>query len=337
MRITLPHGLVLLLQEKNREQTRELQQAWPWANQSATGGYTRPRERVPTPKILEYEKFRVIGVTPAGRREYLEILVPYLLRQRHILEKHVFWLNTTNTEDLDYVKGLCRQYPDFFEAIDCPVTVNGNESISAFFKTTVDHDAIYVRLDDDIVWLADDAISELVHFRLRHPEFFLIFGNIINNSICTYLHQRMGFLSLRVGESRPVRYECMDDEGWKNPQTAEEVHDYFLRSLADGRASQYKFDKWVLAEYERFSINFMAFFGRDFAAFQGDVGALPGRHCARQSEEPWLTEYFPKLVGRPNAINGKALVSHFAYHSQRRYLEGETTLLSRYRQISYSG
>ena len=43
---------------------------------------------------------KVISVTPAGRKIYLEILVPYLLKNRAYIAEHHFWLNTENREDI---------------------------------------------------------------------------------------------------------------------------------------------------------------------------------------------------------------------------------------------
>ena len=47
---------------------------------------------------------RVISVTPAGRRRYLQALVPYLLRQRHVIDEHHWWLNTTDVDDIHFVE-----------------------------------------------------------------------------------------------------------------------------------------------------------------------------------------------------------------------------------------
>jgi hypothetical protein len=38
-------------------------------------------------------------------------------------------------------------------------------------------------------------------------------------------------------------------------------------------------------------------------------------------------------MGRPNVICGDALFGHFAFYTQRRYLEGVTTLLDDYRDL----
>ena len=57
---------------------------------------------------------RVVSVTPAGRRRYIEILVPHLLRQRHVIQEHHWWLNTNVAEDIAYIHQLCADHPDFF-------------------------------------------------------------------------------------------------------------------------------------------------------------------------------------------------------------------------------
>lgn len=272
-------------------------------------------------------------MTPAGRKRYLEVLVPHILNQRPHFSAHIFWLNTTVKADIDYIKNVCRLYPDFFSYTEPRVPVDGNNSISHFFKGCVEEDAIYIRFDDDICWLSPSAVREIVNFRLENPEYFLIFGNIVNNSLCNYLHQRIGALDLNVGDESDLAYTCTDAESWGKGVVASRVHDAFLKALELTDERKYSFGRRVLADYERFSINFMAWFGRDFAEFNGEVGS-DKLGIPRCQEEPWLTEWAPKVFTRPNCICGEALAAHYAFYPQRDYLESETNILERYKELA---
>ena len=276
------------------------------------------------------KRYKIVGVTPAGRRRYIELLAPYLLKQRPLLNKHIFWLNTNNQRDICYIKDLCSKHPDFFQYMESEVPVNGNQSIANFFKQCVDDDTIYVRFDDDICWLADDALEKIVNFRINNPSYFIIFGNIINNAICNWLHQRIGAIELDIGFRKDLGYDCMDSESWAQGAIAETIHMSFLTHLKNKTYDTYKFDKWILKDYERFSINFMAFFGSDFSQFDGNVGKT---EKGMIEEEPWLTEWWPKKIGRPNCICGDSLVSHFAFYPQREFLEESSEILEKYREI----
>ena len=56
---------------------------------------------------------KVVVVTPAGRKRYLEILVHYILKEKNIIDKYVLWGNTRNQEDIEYMKYLTNKYKDF--------------------------------------------------------------------------------------------------------------------------------------------------------------------------------------------------------------------------------
>ena len=144
---------------------------------------------------------KVVSVTPAGRRRYLEILVPYLLANRQYLTEHHFWLNTRNQDDIAYIHQLARQYPDFFKVTSREVfdNVHPGHCIWQYWQDCVDPDTIYIRLDDDICFVGKDAIPKLIAFRLNHPEPFLIFGNVVNNALCSHIHQSMGVIPRQWG------------------------------------------------------------------------------------------------------------------------------------------
>jgi hypothetical protein len=60
---------------------------------------------------------RLVTVTPAGRRPYLEILANYLLRRHDLIAEHQWWLNTRVPEDVAYIYRLADRYPSFFRVI----------------------------------------------------------------------------------------------------------------------------------------------------------------------------------------------------------------------------
>jgi hypothetical protein len=64
----------------------------------------------------------------------------------------------------------------------------------------------------------------------------------------------------------------------------------------------------------RFSINVICWFGED-------LGRLPEIASDLVDEEPFLTATLPKRWQRPNAVCSDALFAHFAFYSQRPYLD----------------
>ena len=81
---------------------------------------------------------RVIGVTPAGRRRYLAALIPHLLRQRHVLDEHHWWLNTNDRADARFVEQVSAQHPEFFKVCrkEVRADLNMGENIWRFFPST---------------------------------------------------------------------------------------------------------------------------------------------------------------------------------------------------------
>lgn len=51
-------------------------------------------------------------------------------------------------------------------------------------------------------------------------------------------------------------------------------------------------------------------------------------------EEVYVTEVLPARLGRPTLICGEALLGHFAFYTQRRYLDCFPSLLARYRALA---
>lgn len=284
--------------------------------------------------------YRVVTVTPAGRKAYLEILAAYLLKYRAQIDEHHFWVNTDNAEDIAYLEGLAQQYPDFFKLDRCSYydASRPNNSIWQYFRSCVDEDTIYIRLDDDICYIAPDALESLAAFRAAHREPFLILGNIVNNAICSYFQQQRGFLPRSWGVVQRV---CMDGVGWDSKRFAQRIHTLFLRDIKKGQTAQWEFSPKELDAFDRFSINVICWFGKDMK--QVEELAIENLYVNRiphligdyeiSNEEEMLTMYLPAKFGRPNVICGDAVFGHFAYYPQRAYLEGLTTLLEEYHDL----
>jgi hypothetical protein len=260
---------------------------------------------------------RVVGVTPAGRRRYIELLVPYLLRSRQVFDEYHLWANTTDREDLAYLDQLSRDFHPFFRVIPAEMPVQGVASIFHFFKHARQPGTMYIRIDDDVCWLAANAVERLADFRQHHRDPFLVYANTVNNVICSHIHQRLGRIPLSAGIAT---YNPFCSIGWGSGSFAQDVHERFLRAIQDRTTSLYEFDRWVLWEFERVSINMCSWMGEDMIVPE------------IVDEEHWIAVECPRRLNRPNVICGGALVSHFAYHTQRVHLES-TDLLGRYADL----
>lgn len=251
----------------------------------------------------------------------MEILFQHLLRQKDSFDEYHIWQNTENSDDIQFFNQLALQHP-WVKVIRPHWPVAGSSSIRPFFTNCCERDTVYVRFDDDIVFVEDGLIDALVDFRLDNPDYSLVFPNIINNALCSFIHEKLGVY-------RDVEtffgYECKDPVGWSSGDVAVLAHDRFLSNYWENALDDYRFDRWELSRYERFSINCMSWLGADFAEFGGVINGL--------SEEDWLTTALPRNRSRRNCIMGTHLVSHFAFKPQRARVE-QTRALELYRQIA---
>jgi hypothetical protein len=270
---------------------------------------------------------RLVTVTPAGRRPYLEILANYLLRHRDVISEHRWWLNTRAPEDVAYIYRLTDRYPEFFKIVAKPIAPSDlvGYTIWQYMSDCTEPDTMYLRVDDDICYIAGDAIVKMRDFRLAHREPFLVLGNIVNNAVCAHYHQQAGMIPTSWGA---VADDCMDEIGWRSGRFARRLHHKFLKDLARGREARWTRTPMPFGGTTRFSINAISWFGDDFAG-------LPELYATNIDEEPFITAVAPARLGRPNAICIDALFGHYAFWTQRRYLERTSPeVLARYRRLS---
>lgn len=273
-----------------------------------------------------FKNFKIVVITPAGRKRYLEILFPYIYRDKGLIDEYHLWVNTSTISDIKYIESLYKHFPNFVKLIYGNIEPNGSLSVYQFYDYCTENKTIYIKIDDDICFIEEGAIEELVKFRVANPQYFLVYANIVNNVLCSHLHQRMGMLTLSQGE---CTYDPFCDLGWKSEKIASYIHSNFLNNLKDCKLDNYKYKQWILHEFERTSINFISWFGKDFAEFDGKV-------CSDndKDDEQWLSVYKPRQVNKFNCICGTALVVHFAYYTQRECLESQTNSLQKYKEIS---
>ena len=258
-----------------------------------------------------------IVVTPAGRERYLKILLKHLIKCKDEFDRWDIWLNTTNEEDIKYIESLQNQY-DFIRVKYSTVPINGSASIGSFFLDCINPNAVYIRLDDDIVLVEKESLRKLFDARIADKSSFLLYGNIINNSVITHINQRVDNLDISYGKAG---YTCMCDIGWNNSHFAENVHRDFLNKYTSGQ--QFAIPDWVLYDCERVSINVISWRGDEFLKFSG---------CVDIDEEQWLSVDKPRSLGLMNKIIGNTLFVHYSFYTQRDHLDS-TDILSQYEKL----
>jgi hypothetical protein len=245
----------------------------------------------------------------------MRILAPYVLSDPAIDEWQI-WLNTNNPEDLAWLRKLGSNAK--VRLIEPPSQQpDGIRSINQFWQFCDDPASVYIRLDDDIVWLEKEFFQNLIQNRYMDSRSFLVSAMVINNAMCTYLLQLDGLVK---AENYLPAY-CMDPMTWKSGEFAEQLHEWALRAIPAGILPR-RFGTYPIALC-RFSINAICFFGRDI---QPILNKIEG------DEEEFISCIIPTYLHKANLITTDAWCSHFSFGPQSSHLAG-TNILDRYNRI----
>jgi hypothetical protein len=185
---------------------------------------------------------RVIAWTPYGRRRTYSILIKYLQRDvaRGLVDEVWAFMNTDpvgQEDDIAYAHELDAQF-DWFKLKHRPEGISlghlpKQRYTGLAYRYMTDPDTIYLRLDDDVVYLHDDAIENLVRARIEMPAPVAVFPIIINNAICSHFLQLCGKIPMEWGQ---VSAYCMDPTGWANGPFAVKLHEMLMDHIEAGRS-----------------------------------------------------------------------------------------------------
>lgn len=267
------------------------------------------------------ETYKIVVVTPAGREKYLSFFKNYIYAEmdRGLVDGWQLWQNTVKESDIAYLASMEAENPKvkrfFIEDLKDKYNYCDTWRTHEFFLNCFEDDTIYIRFDDDIVWYEPGVIEKIARARIEHPLALAIYPNVINSTTCTSWHQKSGVLSTAAGvvkqaEDKPEdpNWAYLDDFNYTNSALIDHMHNTFKENYAAGTLSRYYLPSRSLDTFTRFSICSIAWFGKD------KIG--PGN-----SEEAQMSWELPAGMNRPIYFVGDALMVHYAYHTQRDYLE----------------
>lgn len=272
---------------------------------------------------------KVVVFTPWGRELTASLLFKYMQRDHlaGVVDEWHLWMNTDDHQESDrkYGYSLAEEH-DWIKTFERPageVLYPKQMNTGRFYTYTQEPNTIYVRMDDDIVWVEANAISRLVEHRIDNPFPFVVFPLIWNNAVCSYY--------LQQGEQMPswwgvVGNHCMDEVGWRNPKFAEGIHGHLLEMIRTDQVDKlFMHTSIQLPVGQQFSVSCFAQFGEEYSRVAGNLGG---------EEEGWHTISQPYELKRPNLIVPNSIISHFSFYHQREYLLNKTNLLEQYRELA---
>ncbi|MEI8208708.1 MAG: glycosyltransferase family A protein [Methylococcales bacterium] len=256
-------------------------------------------------KIREH---RIIVVTPAGRKAYLEILKTYILKDESI-DEWILWDNCRLESDRIYIKNLAKNHTKI-KIITQKSTDGTNQAINQFYKTSSDKNVFYIKIDDDIVYLPEHFGQSLYNEALIDRYKYTYWSPlVVNNAICSWLLKYHS--KLKIDASLMASAAC--NTGWKSPEFAECLHKTFITAHRENTINLFHVPNFDIS-LARFSINCIGFFGQE-------VAALGDSFCPLDADdEEYISAVLPSKTGRPGRIIGNIIVSHFSFFTQENYL-----------------
>jgi hypothetical protein len=266
-------------------------------------------------------KTRIVAVTPAGRRHYLEVLKGYILRDDSIDEWQL-WDNCRTIDDRLYIERLAQQHPKI-SLVRGKGSDGTNRSVNQFYHLLSDPHTFYIKLDDDIVYLPSDFGRELHERAARDKQKYLYWSPlVINNALCSWILKYHS--KITVGSPLTASAGCTI--GWRSPYFAIALHRAFCDALESGLTGRFKTGNFDVS-LARFSINCIGFFG-------DEVARLGAEFCPLGvDDEEWLSAVLPSKLGKPGRIVGDVLIAHFSFFTQEDELL-RSDILERYYRVA---
>ncbi|KAI8629069.1 hypothetical protein F5Y19DRAFT_88816 [Xylariaceae sp. FL1651] len=129
-----------------------------------------------------------------GRKRTVDFLDCYLQKNLAVnggfLDEIWFMVHTDNKEDLAYLDELIAQRKEHYRIVKPGECKGGN--YACMWDPVVEDNTIYVKIDDDIVFIHPDTIPQLVSTRIAEPHPFGVSANLVNSPLTGYKHYDIG-------------------------------------------------------------------------------------------------------------------------------------------------
>jgi hypothetical protein len=180
-------------------------------------------------------------------------------------------------------------------------------------------DDLFVKMDDDIIYCDLKKIDAFIDAVKESKGSDIISANVINNGVCGYFQCSSGYFS-----SGDLVFDYPADglcgKLWESATLCSKLHNYFLNNLAAMHNIATRDKPLIkLPDFDRFSINFIAFkhtiFAYMSAAYYSDK--------SQNDDEYIMTKILPKLFGVKKYIFTHLLVSHLSFFKQEESLDAD--------------
>ncbi|KAI1451880.1 hypothetical protein F4805DRAFT_463351 [Annulohypoxylon moriforme] len=128
---------------------------------------------------------KVVAVVFYGRKRNVDILDCYLqqnlVSNGGYLDDVWFMVHTQKAEDIAWLNEFVKKDPLYkFKALG---SCGEEETYGCIWENTVENSTLYIKIDDDILYIHHDTIPQLVHTRLAQPHPYAISAQLVNSPV----------------------------------------------------------------------------------------------------------------------------------------------------------
>lgn len=171
---------------------------------SSIGDSQPARTQQPLPAKLRYQKPigpKIIALIFYGRRDRAVILDCYLKQNLVVnggwLDEVIWGVNTQDADDLAYLEEVLPTSPSY-RRLDLE-----DRGFVNLWNQSVEYGNIYIKIDDDVIYIHEDTIPQLVHTLSTESGAFAVSANIINSPEHNWVHYRTGAVRAYLPDLEP--------------------------------------------------------------------------------------------------------------------------------------
>jgi hypothetical protein len=264
-------------------------------------------------------EYRLVVITPVSHGTYLSALIPQIV-SCPLLDEYQLWLHAPSDDCGSLAGDLQHRYARVRVIEPRFRPTHYFSELARALRHCADPRTVYVYVTEDIIFAEPGFLAGIAAFRLENPGFFMVYANVVNNAVCTYLHALHGAIKPEI-RLHPC---CSDSVASGNGRFAEQLHRALLSAVQDGGLGLWHFAPKVVA------MNCIAV---DCVSWMGsDAGVVPSHLDAPE----WIGAVRPAQLGRVNCIYGDKVLSRYAYPPQRQHLDS-TDILDSYASLNRIG
>ncbi|KAF2663329.1 hypothetical protein BT63DRAFT_124844 [Microthyrium microscopicum] len=197
---------------------------------------------------------KIVAIIFYGRPATVSILDCYLkrnlIKNGGMLDEVVWIVRTNDTSHKAYLDVLLAEEDAYTK---WNVTFGENEDYRSAYDR-VQNGTMYIKIDDDIVFMEDTVIPSIVDSKWKNPDYFIISANIMNQPSLSWVHWRLGAVRPYLPEIEPAPPSDVVPEELRVEWKASALPDWtssdpeWIMSLE--YISPYKKHRWLPVKYD---------------------------------------------------------------------------------------